>query len=200
MTIFDLLFILLFLTFIMSLLLAAWNAVRGRRDTAIWIAARVAVLTTAYLAVVITVGLASPRRIIPAGQDLCADDWCIAVVKAVRWPAPDAAKLAVTVRVWSRARRVAQSATDARVYVLDSDGRTYEVSDTAQQAYDAAHGPSTPLSIRLLPGESILTTRVFEVPRNAHSPALVLVHGGFPGWFIIGDSNSLFHKRTIMPF
>ena len=196
MTLFDLLFILVFLSCVVCVIWAAWNAIRGRRDTAVWILKRLGILVAAYLATVAVVALASPRRVIPLGQEQCADDWCIAVVKAVRWPSQDS--LAITVRVSSHARRVEQSAPDATVYVLDSQGRSYEVSAAGQRQYEAVNGTQPALSVRLHPAEAITTTRVFDVPAAAPEPALVLVHGGWPGFFVIGDSNSILHKRTVL--
>ncbi len=198
MTIFDLLFILVFLTCAAALVLACWNALRGRRDTATWMLKRIAAFASAYLAIVVVVALASPQRIIAAGTNQCADDWCIAVLRAQRWPVKDSKWLAVTLRVSSRALRVEQSARDARVYLINNDGRHYESPAPLQAAYESANGPAIPLSVRLRPGEAILTTRVFEAPPPVGHLRLVLVHGGWPALFVIGDSHSLFHKRTVM--
>ncbi len=198
MTIFDLLLLLVFLTCAAALVSAGWNALRGRGPAAVRTLQRLGAFLLAYLGIVIVVALASPRRIIPAGTNQCADDWCIAVLRSERWPSKSAKWLAVTLRVSSRALRVPQSAPDARVYLLDSDGHAYEPDAPAQAAYERANGPAIPFSVRLQPGEAILTTRVFETPRPVDNLRLRLVHGGWPELFVIGDSNSLFHKRTVM--
>jgi hypothetical protein len=73
---------------------------------------------------------------------------------------------------------------------MDGQGRRYDpVPDPDAIPFDAL----------LQPQESMTTTREFDLPVDAQDPVLVATHGeGFPGWFIIGDSGSLFHKRTVV--
>ena len=87
MTIFDLLFIAVFFGAAISLVVAAYSALRGRRPRAIAILRWLGVYLGAYFGVLILVSLASPRRVVRVGENQCWDDWCIAVTDVRRQPA-----------------------------------------------------------------------------------------------------------------
>ena len=72
--------------------------------------------------------------------------------------------------------------------------------DDRSRCYDPVPDPTAvPFDVLLQPREAVTVTRVFELPADAHDPVLVMSHGdGFPGCLIIGDSGSLFHKRTVV--
>jgi hypothetical protein len=188
MTVFDLLFIAVFVATVALVGLAGLAALRRRRAHAIALLRRLGILAAVYLAVLILVSLVSPRRVLNLGEEQCWDDWCIAVTNTRRERAQDAQSYAVTLRVSSRARRRAQRERGVRVYLMDNRGRCYDaVPDAAEVPFD----------ILLEPQEAVDLRRVFHLAADAEDPVLVVAHEGwFPGLFIIGDSGSLFHKRT----
>jgi hypothetical protein len=179
MTLFDLLFIAIFLGTIVMLVLAGVAALRRRRAQAIAIVRRLGIFAGVYLGIVILVSLVSPRRELHVGDDQCWDDWCIAVTNVRRQTAEDAQTYEVTLRISSRARRRAQRALDAQVYLMDDRSR----------CYDPEPDPTAvPLDILVQPQEVVSVTRVFHMPADARDAVLVASHGrGFPGLFIIGD-------------
>ncbi len=190
MSLFDLLFILLFLISVVTLLTAAVSAIRGRRAAGIlrvW-----AICFAAYMGIVLVVALATPQRVYAVGEDRCFDDWCIAVEAADRSPAPQGILYTVTLRVSSRARRVTQREKGASVYLIDDHGR----------GFDAVPDPSaTPLDVPLEPGQAVRAKRTFLVPADAHDVGLVFFHEGsycFPGCFIIGEDSNPLHKRAVV--
>jgi hypothetical protein len=207
MSIFDFLFIAVFFATAACVILALWALVRGRfrkaRRIAVWLGAFLVV----YMGTVVIVSIMTPQHVLGMREDRCFDDWCLAadqcsLVHSIG-QGPDAAAAhgifhVVTLRISSHAGRVAQSAPDAWVYIVDSQSRKYYLSPQGQRAFDATHGESKPLSAMLGPRESFSTTRVFDLPTDAHDVGLVVVHGQGPGWFIIGDSQSLLHKRTVI--
>ena len=92
--------------------------------------------------------------------------------------------------VSSRARRRAQRERGLRVYLMDDRGRRFE---------PALNPAAVPFDVMLNPQEAMNITGVFEVPPDAHDLVLIVSHGGgFPGCCIIGESGSLFHKRTVV--
>ncbi|HZV06683.1 MAG TPA: hypothetical protein VE999_16500 [Gemmataceae bacterium] len=190
MTIFDLLFIVVFFAVIVMLVLAGVAALRGRRARAIAISRWLGIVAGLYLGIVILVSLISPRRELQVGDDQCWDDWCLTVTNVRRTPAENAIRYMVTIRISSCARRVAQRGRGTQVYLVDDRGRRY----------DPVPDPdAVPFDILLQPQEAVSTTRAFEIPADAHDPVLIATHGeGFPGWFIIGDTGSLFHKKTVV--
>jgi hypothetical protein len=174
MTIFDLLFLALTLTTLITVCVAAAFAVSGRRSQSLRILRRLGVGVALYFAVIIVVSLVAPRRTFNLGDAQCFDDWCIAATSA----APDGNSFVVGLRISSRARAASQRERDLLVYLVDRDNHRY---DPVPQPSD------TPLSSLLQPGQSIDLTRTFSTSSNALDANLVITHGGFPiGWFIIG--------------
>lgn len=207
MTLYDLIFIATFFLTLGILIAAGTDFLRGRDAKAARKLRRLCLFLAVYLAAVAIVGLASPQKTLDMNENECFDDVCFAatnadILRAVGNP-PQAAAAGdvfylVTVRVSSRARARVQRAKDAAVELVDSQRRRYSPSAAGQAAYEAAIGPASPLSGAVAPGESFSSVRVFEGPANAGPMALVVIHGAWPEWFIIGDSMSLFHKPTII--
>ena len=190
MSLFDLLFIVLFLAAVVTLLIAASFAIRGRGVRAIALLRRLCICAGAYFGIIAVTSIFLPRTVLHVGDPRCFDDWCIAVDNASRQPAGDHAAYTVTLRLFSTARRVSQREKDVAVYLVDDRGRRY---DPAPSQSDV------PFSVQLGPQESVKSTRVFDVPADAHSPGVVIAHeGGFPiGWFIIGYE-TWFRKPAIV--
>jgi hypothetical protein len=189
-TIFDLLFIVVFLASIVMLILASLAALRRRPARAGATLRRLGIMVGVYIGTVIVVSLLSPRRVLNVGDAQCWDDWCIAVTDLHRSAAEGAQSYEVTLRVSSRARRRAQRERGVHVYPMDDRGRCYDPET------DPA---AVPFDVLLQPQQAITMTRRFNIPADAHDPVLVVSHDGwFPGNLIIGDSESLFHKRTVI--
>ena len=179
MSLFDLLFILFFLAAVGTLLFAAWLALRRRLARARLILFRLVVSAVAYMAIVITVSLLSPRHIVKLGDPQCFDDICVAIAGFERAPERDSIRYRVDVKLSSRARRVAQRENNLAVYLIDSRGQRFNA---------IANQSAAPFNALLGPGESAIASRSFVVPDQAAGVSAVIAHeGGFPiAWFIIG--------------
>jgi len=191
MSLFDLLFIAVFLASVGSLLSAALLAVRGDGAEAVALLRRWCICAGIYLSVVVLASVFWPRKVLQLGDPRCFDDWCIAVESVSHQPAQVGDTWRVTLRLSSRARRVLQRENNVVVYLSDRRGRRYDPIP------DKSAGP---MNVQLAPRESVLVMRDFAVPADAAELGLVIDHeGGFPiGWFIIGDE-AWFHKPTIVP-
>jgi hypothetical protein len=190
MTVFEPLFILLFLATVATLLTAAVAALRGERPRALRILRRLAIGAAVYFAAVLLVAFLSIPPVHHIGEPMCSDDWCITVVNATHTPSGSTQSWNVTLRISSRAKRVEQRENGAAVYLTDSLRRRFD-PDPAEA--------SVPLDVRVGPGESLDAMRRFDLPADAAGVELVFTHeGGFPiGAFIIGE-NQLFHKASIV--
>jgi hypothetical protein len=206
MTLFDLIFILVVLGTAMALVHALYLTVRGRRAAALQALKRLGLALGTYLGVVVLVSLLSPGRVLALNEDQCSDDWCLAVedvslaktLGSASSPArANGTFYVVRLRVSSRARRVTQRENGVSAYLIDDRATPYPPSASGQQAYESANGVTRSLSDPIGPGASFRTTRVFDIPDRAHGLGLVLKHAG-PGPLIIGDSQSLFHKPTVV--
>jgi hypothetical protein len=191
-TIFDFLFIAVVFASLATLLTAAIAAIRGHRAHALAILRKFAVCAIAYLSIVVVVALFSPQRVLNIGEPWCFDDWCLSVENVSRTPVPPLVSYNVSLRIFSQARRVSQRAKGAWICVIDQRGNRYAPEPDPS---------AVPLDVLLQPGESVTTSRLFKLPADAAGLGLITSHGGpacFPGCFIIGDSASLFHKRTFV--
>jgi hypothetical protein len=164
MTIFDLLFIVVFLAAISSLITAVVLAVRGRGSRALAILRKLGFCAIVYVGIVYAATAFSKPVVLGVGDPQCSDDWCIAVEGVKRMAKSDAAVYDVALRIFSRARRVAQRELVAKdVYLEDRDGRRYDPVLT---------GSEIPLNTLLQPMQSVTTSRTFELPTGAHDIGL----------------------------
>ena len=192
MTIFEPLFILLFLATVVTLVAAVTLGLRGQRQRAGSILRRLAICAAVYFATrpVSSQDLPIGRRSITSAIGSALTIGALPVVDAKRTATSSGVSWAVTLRLGSRARRVAQRENDATVYLTDDRGRRFDpVPDAAM----------VPLDVRLEPGQSVDVTRRFELPSDAQHAGLIFTHeGGFPiGSFIIGE-NQWFHGPAIV--
>ena len=193
MNLFDLLFIGAFLVRVVMFAFFFVTLLRGDRRRAAATLGKWATGCAVYLVVLVTVSFSSRRTVVTAGAVRCFDDWSIAVESAEMTPVPGNAEMKrciVQLRLSSRARRVSQRENGLAVHLVDAHGTRYSpVFDTQ----------ATPFNVLLVPGESAIAVRTFEIPAVAQGTALIVRHVGFtPAPLIIGDDESLFHKRTTM--
>jgi hypothetical protein len=179
MTLFDLLFILLFLAMLASLLWAAGCAVRGQFSRAGRILIRIAACGALYMAIVIVVSAIPPRRTMNLREPQCFDDYCASVDAFRRIPQSAGAEYSVDLRLSNRALRGSEREKNLVMYLTDARGRRYDPDGDKSSA---------PYTVLLAPQESVVVTRSFLVPNEAGELGAVVTHeGGFPiGRLIIG--------------
>lgn len=100
-----------------------------------------------------------------------------------------------TIASW-RARDLPLSPNARRIRIIDASGKSYPPDGVGQQALEAVAGPQVSLTRSLKPGESYVTRLVFDVPKDARDPRLLLTEDSLVTRFLIGHENSLFHKKT----
>ena len=192
MTIFDLLFLLLLVSTVAALVTAAVSAVRGGGAKARGILSRVALCAASYIAVVYIATALSKPVVLGVGDPQCSDDWCLSVEGVKRTPGTSAVVYDVTLRIFSRARRVAQREMAARdVYLVDAGWDRYDPMRT---------GVEIPLNTLLQAGESVTTSRKFQLPAESRATGLMIDRGQVmfvPICLIIGECGA-FHKGTIV--
>jgi len=170
-TVFDLLFLVLFLACVGTLIVAAITALRGRRARALVILRRLGIAVALYFCALILVSALSPQRFSTVGADQCSDDWCIAVQAVRRDTTSAGIGYEMTFRLASRARRVAQRERFVAVYLRDQRGRRYA---------PVAEASEVPFDTLLKPGESARAIRRFLVPADARVAGLVVAHPAHP--------------------
>jgi len=206
---FDLLFIFIVLTTVVTLATAAVSTLRGRRQRAANLLVRYLAFAAIYLVALVVVSLVSPQRVLAVGEDRCFDDWCVAVENVTITPElgqgesllrANGAFYVVTLRLSNRARGRDQRAGSAAIHLIDDLDRWHDASPRGQRAYVAQHGPVAPLTATIPLGQSLTTVQVFDLPMESHDVGLAVEHpvGFSPGRLIIGDEASLLHKPTIV--
>lgn len=191
MTVFDLLFILLFLVTVFSLFAAGWFAVRRQFRRAGTILLRVLLGTAAYFTAVVLVSLLAPRRVMKLGERQCFDDMCVSVNNYRTRQRQTGVEYAVEMGLFNRGRGVSQRENNLVVYLTDNQGQRYDpIPDDS----------SKPFNVLLPPHESAAVNRTFEIPESATGVSAVITHeGGFPiGWLII-DYDTWFRKPPLVP-
>lgn len=202
---FDLLFLLIVLATAIILLVVLINLLRKRFAQTGRLILYYGLGLTLYFAVLVTVSLASPQRVVALKETRCFDDWCLAVdgvkfVDNLNGVKPDGVFYVVTLQISNQARGRSQRAGSVAIHLFDDKGIRYDLSAKGQSALEAQQGMIPPLTATIEIGQSIITYQVFDLPVDAHDVVLTVEHpvGFSPGWLIIGDENSLFHKQTIV--
>lgn len=147
-----------------------------------------------YLGVLIGVSLRQKQRVVAIGQQQCFNAMCFTVIRVdeiPEFPVQNGKRLVrVVVRVTNSSRK---QASDGRmqVYLVDAQGRQWGelpgLSGIRLTTEVAAQG-------------SVLSEPVFGVTANATGLRLVFTQGKRqPGVLVIGDSDSLLHRRTVVP-
>jgi hypothetical protein len=203
MTIFDLLLILSVFVIFLTLLGMLIALITRRWMRLKQLGLFVGIYVSVYALLLVSLALFSPQQVLAMHQLRCFDDWCASVEMVELQPSigrveARGAFYIVTLRVSSRAKRITQRALDAGVYLLDKQGKRYDVSIQGQQALEAAGLAGLPLNSPVDAGASFTSTTVFDLPSNSAQPSLVITHGAFPGIIIIGDDQSFLHKPTII--
>lgn len=80
--------------------------------------------------------------------------------------------------------------------LVDAHGDAVPTSAVGRKAWEALHGASPYFFRPLRPSESEEGTFVFDAPPAMRSPRLLATIVGFPSQVLIGDENSLLHKKT----
>jgi hypothetical protein len=151
-----------------------------------------------YMAVLLGVSLGQRQKVVAMGQEQCFDDMCFAVTgveEVQRFLGANGigdgsrlVRVKVVVRNKGRGKTQAEKAIEA--YLVDGQGRRWEESRGVN---------GNRLTDRVVAGQKIVCEPVFKVAADASELGLVLTHGLWqPGRLVIGDSDSLLHKRTVV--
>jgi hypothetical protein len=144
-----------------------------------------------YLGVLLSVSLIQKQKVLAIGEAQCFDDMCFTVIGVEEVPGflvKDGRRLIrVSIRVTNRGRS-AQGEGLIKTYLMDRQGRRWKESSGVN---------GIGLTTRVAGGDSVVSEPVFKVAQDAMGLELVLTHGWRqPGVLVIGDSDSLMHRRT----
>jgi hypothetical protein len=167
-----------------------WRGERERvRRGVVWLLG----VWVVYLSLLIGVSLGQGQRVVAMGEPQCFGDMCFTVIRVEEVPGfliRDGRRLLrVSVQVTNKGRK-AQRDKLVRAYLVDGQGRRWEMSPGVN---------GVELTARVTGGGSVVSQPVFKVAADASGLALVLTHGRWqPGLLVIGDSDSLLHRKTVV--
>lgn len=163
--------------------------IRGERRRCVALLRGYALGTALYFGVVVAVSLVLPGRVLRVGEPLCFDDWCITVEGAAQEASQAEARVVVSLRFSSRARRATQRERNLFVYLRDDRGLRHD---------PVAEAAAIPTDVLLEPMQAVITTRTFSLPHDAVVKGLAIAHeGSFPiDWFILGEGP--FRKEALV--
>lgn len=184
----------------------------GGRGLAQKIALVVMILLVGYASVLLGASAASREQTLGGDQEkyFCEIDchltYSVVGMERVKMPISDATEktadgilYAVSVRTRFDENTISARRGDSpltpsprAVAIVDDQGRIYPTSEGSQQ---------TSLTQPLRPGESYITKLVFKLPSDAKGLRLLITSPTEPGWLgriIIGDEDSVFHKKIYL--
>jgi len=171
------------------------SLVRGERAKGLRHLGWIVGVWVVYLAALVGTSLMQPQKVVAVEQEQCFDDMCFAVTGVEEVPGfliRDGSRLVrVSVQVSNRERGKTQSEGLIQAYLMDAQGRRWEESTGVS---------GVRLRAKVAAGSSVVSEPVFKVAKDSSGLGLVFTHGRRqPGVLVIGDSDSLWHKRTVVP-
>ncbi len=184
--------------------LAGWTAIgilgtlvslaRHERAKALYGLAWIAGVWALYLAVLLGVSLGQKQRVVAIGQPRCFDTMCFTVTgvsEVPELPAQDLRRLLrVSVEIANQGHKP-QNEGLIQAYLIDAQGRLWgELPGLS----------GVRLTVTVPPGQTVVSEPVFAVSEDATGLQLVFTRGHWqPGLLVIGNSDSLLHKPTVVP-
>lgn len=184
---------------------------RGRRPPLLRLALALGTWAAVYAIALVTTSLASAPRVLDVGGTKrfcgfyidCHTHIAVAAIERLdRIGATDAGGVfyAVTLRVGSDAKKARLRLVGPDLSISDASARRFPRSPTGEAALAQARGPQRPLTDPLDPGDSYVTTVVFDVPRDARDARLHVTDGWWADrlieFFLVGDEDSFLHEET----
>lgn len=147
-----------------------------------------------YLGVLLGVSLKQKQRVVAIGEPQCFDEMCFTVTGVSEpdgMPSQDLRRLVqVSVRIANKGRKP-DSESRIQAYLIDAQGRLWGETPGLS---------GVRLTTRVPAGRSVLSEPVFAVAADATGLRLIFTHGHWqPGVLVIGNSDSLLHRRTVTP-
>jgi hypothetical protein len=151
-----------------------------------------------YVTVLVGVSLLSPQRVMRLGEERCVGEMCFAVTgvqelpvyTGPNQPGDGSRLLRVMVRVRNQEQGKTESEARMQAYLVDEQGRRWE---------EIRGLSGNRLSTRVAAGGEIVSQPVFKLPADASGLKLVFTEGERqPRVLVIGDSDSLWHQRTVV--
>ncbi len=152
-----------------------------------------------YLGLLLGFSLGSHETTLAPGQEkyFCEIDCHLAYTVLNTQVVPEADAMRYIVSLRTRFDETTISSRRPKDYPLQPAPRTVLLTDSRGSSYAPESISGTPLAASLIPGQSYITQLYFTVPSTAKRLRLLInTTPGWPDHFVIGDENSLLHKKT----
>jgi hypothetical protein len=151
-----------------------------------------------YSGLLVGFSLFSRQKVLAHGQEkyFCEIDCHLAysVVGLKAEPEGNATRYTVVLRTRFDENTISQRRPKDALLVPNF--RQLRVVDGRGQEYPLARTAGTPLVTPLIPGQSYITEFQFRAPQDATNLRLLITSPAWPERLVIGDEQSLWHKKT----
>jgi hypothetical protein len=146
-----------------------------------------------YLCVLLGVSLTQKQKVVAMGEPQCFGDMCFAVTRVEEVPG-------FLIRDGRRLLRVSVQVTNHGASAQSERGIQAYLVDHQARRWDESVGVSgVRLDARLGAGDAVLSEPVFKIAGDATGLRLVFTRGRRMPWaLVIGDSDSVLHRRTVV--
>jgi hypothetical protein len=165
------------------------------------VAGTIAAGAAAYLALLLVFSLFSGKVVLARGSEkyFCEIDCHLAYSVVAANSVADGGANQVTVTVRTRFDPSTISPQRPKDAPLTPNARVVYLEDALHRRYQPAAISGTPLVTALTPGDFYISTFTFRVPQDATGLRLLIALA--PEWennFLIGEENSLLHRKTYL--
>ena len=146
----------------------------------------------------------SSFQTVPAGRDICFDDWCATItafekldslVNGNKVSRARGQYIILSIKMSNHARGIAQKPSEPRVCIIDDKGHYRSYSEDGQNALEELTGKQIPLDSRLELHQSLETRLVFDVPADSKDLKAIIEEGPFITRLLINGNKEVFSLK-----
>ena len=132
---------------------------------------------------------------VPMDTPVCFDDWCATVDRSYDSIVGDSMQVALNIIMSNHARGISQKPSEPRVTILDANGHAWPYSVGAQRAYEKLYGRQPGIDHRLELNQSLETTIIFMLPKDAHGLRAIIEEGPWITHLLFPESRPVFEIK-----
>jgi hypothetical protein len=138
---------------------------------------------------------------VPAGTDICFDDWCATITafeksntlgRENHLNSANGLDIILYIKMSNHARGIAQKPSGPRVHIIDDKGHSWSFSKEGQHALEERFGKQFPLDSRLELHQSLETRLVFEVPSDSKDLKAIIEEGPLITRLLLPENKKVF--------
>jgi hypothetical protein len=164
----------------------------------------IGIITLSYTVIWLIFYFMSSLKNVPAGTDICFDDWCATVMAFEKADAlgkenhlirANGQYIILVIKMSNHARGIAQKPSEPRVHIIDDKGHYLSYSQEGQKELEEMTGKQIPLDSRLELHQSLETMLVFDVPAGSKELKAIIEEGPFITRLLFKENKEVFSLK-----